>query len=67
LDELERTTHVKTLVIDGRTLLMGSHNWTRYALTQNREWSVVLDDVHLAADVEAQCATIPGWQPTVKP
>ena len=67
LDELDRTTHVKAIVVDGRTLLLGSHNWTRYALTQNREWSVVLDDAAMAADIEAQCATIPGWQQTFRP
>jgi phosphatidylserine/phosphatidylglycerophosphate/cardiolipin synthase-like enzyme len=61
LDELERTTHAKTIVIDGRTVIIGSHNWTRYALSKNREFLVRLDDKRLAEIIEAECATVPGW------
>jgi phosphatidylserine/phosphatidylglycerophosphate/cardiolipin synthase-like enzyme len=50
-DEDDRTTHVKCVVIDGKTILMGSHNWSSSALTKNREWSVLLHDPALAAQV----------------
>jgi phosphatidylserine/phosphatidylglycerophosphate/cardiolipin synthase-like enzyme len=61
LDEPDRTSHAKLLVIDGRHLLVGSHNWTRAAMTANREASVVLDDPVLAAEAEGWLAEIPGW------
>jgi phosphatidylserine/phosphatidylglycerophosphate/cardiolipin synthase-like enzyme len=61
LDEMERTTHAKVLVVDGRRVVIGSHNWTRSALTANREWSLLIDDPQVAADIEADCAGIPGW------
>ncbi len=62
LDELDRTTHAKVIVADGRTVILGSHNWTRYALAKNREWSLQVDDPDLARSIEARCATIPGWK-----
>jgi phosphatidylserine/phosphatidylglycerophosphate/cardiolipin synthase-like enzyme len=61
LDELERTTHAKCLIADKRWVLIGSHNWTRYALSKNREWSVLHDDVDMAQHVLQGCEQIPGW------
>ena len=58
LDELERTTHAKVIIIDQRRVILGSHNWTRYALTKNREWSVVVDDPDMARAIETACAHI---------
>lgn len=51
-DELDITTHAKVLIVDGRFLLMGSHNWTRSALSRNREGSVLIDDPVQAAAAE---------------
>jgi phosphatidylserine/phosphatidylglycerophosphate/cardiolipin synthase-like enzyme len=64
LDDLETTTHAKALVVDGRQVVMGSHNWTRSAFTTNRECSLLLDDACLAADLEHWFAAIPGWDGT---
>lgn len=61
LDELDTTTHVKALVVDGRWVLMGSHNWTRSAFTTNRECSLLVDDPRLAAELESWFAGVPGW------
>jgi phosphatidylserine/phosphatidylglycerophosphate/cardiolipin synthase-like enzyme len=61
LDELERTTHAKCVIADKRLVLIGSHNWTRYALTYNREWSVLHDDAAMAKELLQRCARIPGW------
>lgn len=61
LDEFERTSHSKILVIDGRWVVLGSHNWTRSAIMSNREASVLMDDRRLAALLEAELAGIPGW------
>ncbi len=61
LDEEDRTTHAKIVVVDRRQVLVGSHNWTTSALTRNREASVMLDDATLADELErGLIATIPG-------
>lgn len=52
LDGLDITTHAKVLVVDGRWVVLGSHNWTRSAFTTNREGSLLLDDPQLAAELE---------------
>lgn len=46
-----RTTHAKSVVIDDRFVLIGSHNLSHAALTKNRELSVLLDSPELAAQV----------------
>lgn len=35
-------THAKVIVIDKETVIIGSHNWTRAALTRNNEASVLV-------------------------
>jgi phosphatidylserine/phosphatidylglycerophosphate/cardiolipin synthase-like enzyme len=61
LDEAGRTSHAKILVVDGRRILSGSHNWTRSAMTANREVSWLIDDAAAAARIEAWLAEVPGW------
>jgi phosphatidylserine/phosphatidylglycerophosphate/cardiolipin synthase-like enzyme len=41
-DSLSKTTHAKLMVVDGQLTLLGSTNWTYYALTNNNEASVLL-------------------------
>jgi len=41
-DPLFKTTHAKFIVVDGRLTLLGSTNWTYYALTSNNEASVLV-------------------------
>jgi len=41
-DSLSKTTHAKFMVIDGEFTLLGSTNWTYYALTDNNEASVLI-------------------------
>jgi len=53
-DEDDRTTHSKTLVIDGRWCLIGSSNWTASAFAHNREQNVALDSPGLAGELTAQ-------------
>lgn len=62
LDESDRTSHAKVLVADSRMILAGSHNWTRSAMTSNRELSWLVDDATAAAEIEAWMAAVPGWQ-----
>ena len=63
LDELERTSHTKAVIVDSRRVVVGSHNWTHSALTANREASLLIDDPALAARLEREMAAIPGWDP----
>lgn len=60
-DEAKVTTHAKVVVVDGRWLVAGSHNWTRAALTANREISLLVDDPASAAAAERVLQTVPGW------
>ncbi len=41
-DPVSKTTHAKSMVIDGRLALLGSTNWTYYALTHNHEVAVLI-------------------------
>ncbi|MBA2482104.1 MAG: hypothetical protein H0V44_15690 [Planctomycetes bacterium] len=61
VDEPGRTTHAKVLIVDDERVVIGSHNWTRDALTGNREASVVLEDREVAAALSELLAGIPGW------
>lgn len=45
LDDPERIMHAKTLCVDDRYAVVGSHNWTYSALSKNVEASVLLFDV----------------------
>lgn len=48
IDRSPEHMHHKFMVVDGRTVLTGSYNWTRSAETRNEENLVVLDDPVLA-------------------
>jgi phosphatidylserine/phosphatidylglycerophosphate/cardiolipin synthase-like enzyme len=47
-DSLFKTTHAKFMVVDGQLSLLGSTNWTYYALTNNSEASVLIRSQELA-------------------
>jgi phosphatidylserine/phosphatidylglycerophosphate/cardiolipin synthase-like enzyme len=47
-DSLSKTTHAKCMVVDGKLTLLGSTNWTYYALTSNHEASVFIRSKELA-------------------
>ena len=50
-DPLFKTTHTKSMVVDGRLTLLGSTNWTYYALTDNNEVSVLIRSKELAKEL----------------
>jgi phosphatidylserine/phosphatidylglycerophosphate/cardiolipin synthase-like enzyme len=60
-DEPDRTTHIKAVVIDDQRVVIGSQNWTRDALTRNREAAVEIDDATMAGKVEVLMRSVPGW------
>ena len=43
-----KTTHAKLMVVDGELSLLGSTNWTYYALTENNEASVLIRSKEVA-------------------
>ena len=47
-DSLSKTTHAKLMVVDGQLSLLGSTNWTYYALTNNNETSVLVRSKEVA-------------------
>lgn len=47
-DSLSKTTHAKLMVMDSQISLLGSANWTYYALTDNNEVSVVIRSKEVA-------------------
>lgn len=53
-DTVARLTHSKGLLVDGRHLVMGSHNWTLSAFTRYDETSVYLDSEELGTRFEAR-------------
>ena len=40
------TSHMKIVIIDGKYLIIGSHNWTESALSYNHEYSVLIVSKH---------------------
>ena len=47
-DSLFKTTHAKLMVVDSHFTLLGSTNWTYYALTSNNEVSVLIRSKEVA-------------------
>lgn len=41
-DPPDVTTHCKVVIIDGKIVFVGSHNWTYYALQRNNEATVMI-------------------------
>lgn len=41
-------THTKGIVVDGRRVLVGSHNWSTLGVTLNRDASLIFDDDRVA-------------------
>ncbi len=50
-DPLFKTTHAKLMVVDGELVLVGSTNWTYYALTENNEVSILLRSKQVAKEL----------------
>ena len=49
-DQLRRIddSHTKGMIVDGKWLLLGSHNWSKPGVTLNRDASLIFDDEELA-------------------
>ena len=49
---LYKTMHSKIMIVDGKLVLIGSHNWSQSAMFSNREVSVVISDSQIALQLE---------------
>ena len=47
-DSPEKTTHAKLMIVDAQMTLLGSTNWTYYALTNNHEASLLIRSKEVA-------------------
>ncbi|MDO8553594.1 MAG: phospholipase D-like domain-containing protein [Candidatus Micrarchaeota archaeon] len=45
-------THSKFLIIDGKKVIVGSHNWSNAAMKKNREASVIVQDANTVQEFE---------------
>jgi phosphatidylserine/phosphatidylglycerophosphate/cardiolipin synthase-like enzyme len=50
-DPLFKTTHTKVMIVDKSLTLLGSTNWTYYALTNNNEVSVLVRSKEVAKEM----------------
>jgi phosphatidylserine/phosphatidylglycerophosphate/cardiolipin synthase-like enzyme len=50
-DPLLKTTHAKLMIVDRHLTLLGSTNWTYYALTNNNEVSVLIRSKEVAKEL----------------
>jgi len=57
-DEPARYTHAKTIVIDGRMVILGSSNWTESAFDRSIEANVLVNSSELAAELLEYFKTI---------
>ena len=51
LDDPQVVTHAKALIVDGKTVLLGSTNWTTAAFTQNVEADALVRSPEFARDL----------------
>ena len=52
-DDPATTTHAKTVIIDNETVILGSSNWTKAALTWNNETNVLIRSKRFAEEILA--------------
>ena len=50
-DSPEKTTHAKLMIVDAQMTLIGSTNWTYYALTHNHEASLLIRSKEVAKEL----------------
>ena len=65
-DEKKTRTHAKVLVIDGKTVILGSTNWSKAALTRNVEANVLIRSRELAGELLAGFEKLPVQAPAAE-
>jgi phosphatidylserine/phosphatidylglycerophosphate/cardiolipin synthase-like enzyme len=51
-DSVSKTTHAKLMMVDGKLTLLGSTNWTYYALSNNHEVAVLIRSKEVAKELK---------------
>src|SRR5262249_47259218 len=46
--KVQPATHTKAIIVDGKRVLVGSHNWSGLGVTRNRDASLLIDDAQAA-------------------
>jgi len=67
IDRSPEHMHHKFMVVDGRTVLTGSYNWTRSAETRNEENLVSIDDPVLAGQFSDEFERLWGISEPILP
>lgn len=62
-DDAVTTTHAKALIIDGKTVIVGSSNWSRAAFEVNAETNVLIRSTSVARDLLKALRAIPREEP----
>ncbi|MCK5706664.1 MAG: hypothetical protein KAI43_03345 [Candidatus Aureabacteria bacterium] len=62
-DDLKKVSHSKIIVIDSKTIILGSTNWSKASLTKNRESSVLIRSKKLAEEFLNNLKQIPKKRP----
>ena len=52
-DSEETTTHAKLIIVDGKLVMVGSTNWSYYAIENNHEANILLYSPEIARDFES--------------
>ncbi len=51
-DNPEQTTHSKLIIVDGKVVIVGSTNWSYYAIEKNHESNVIIESEIIAEEFE---------------
>lgn len=51
-DRTDITTHSKLIIVDGKVVVVGSTNWSFYALENNHESNVIIESIEVAESFE---------------
>ena len=63
-DDKETLNHSKYLVIDGKTVIVGSFNWSNQSLEKNRENAVIIQSEKIASQYQQYFNAIPKIIPS---
>ncbi len=62
---MQNGCHTKGIVVDGKTVLLGSHNWTNEGVEANRDASILIHDADIAQYYEQ--VFLHDWEKLARP
>jgi cardiolipin synthase len=60
LIKIDGSTHSKLIIVDGSVVIVGSTNWSYYAIDKNHEANVLISDVRIAREFEEYFREVAG-------